>query len=54
MIAPPPAHAGHYIVDLIYAMPMIVLIVVGLAMKIRDRGRDDEDRPGAERGGGEG
>jgi hypothetical protein len=44
-MAPPLAHAGHYIVDLVYAMPMIVLIVVGLVMKVRDRRRGDEDGP---------
>jgi hypothetical protein len=31
------AHAGHIIVDLLYAMPMLVMVVLLLIGKVRER-----------------
>ena len=31
------AHAGHIIVDLLYAMPMLVMVVVLFVGKLRER-----------------
>lgn len=40
MVAFPFAHAGHYIADLIYAAPVIILIVVGIVVTMRERRRE--------------
>jgi hypothetical protein len=36
------AHAGHIIVDLLYAVPLLVMIVLLLVGKLRER-RDRKD-----------
>ena len=49
MIEIPTAHAGHWLVSLVYALPVAILIViVGWdAWRRRRRGeRPDEDAPG--------
>ena len=37
MTAPPLAHAGHWLVQIAYLAPLIVLIGVLIAGKLRDR-----------------
>jgi hypothetical protein len=52
MIAPPPlAHAGHWALDLAYAMPVIALIVTGIVVRRRDRKAEREEAAAAERRG---
>jgi hypothetical protein len=46
-VTPPLAHAGHILVDLIYAAPVLILIVFGAVIMVRDRAR--ERREGRER-----
>ena len=47
MSAPPLvlAHAGHWLVSLAYIAPLIVLVGVIVAGKIRDRRAGSDDRP---------
>ena len=52
MIAPPPlAHAGHWALDLAYAMPVIALVVTGIVVRRRDRRAEREEAAAAERRG---
>ena len=37
----PLAHAGHWLVDLIYAAPVLILVIVGLVAHFRSRPHDD-------------
>jgi hypothetical protein len=39
------AHAGHIIVDLLYALPMLVMILLLFVGKLRER-RQNRDRSG--------
>ncbi len=43
-MTPPLAHAGHILVDLIYAGPVLILIVVGAVVMLRDRRRERRER----------
>ena len=43
-MTPPLAHAGHWIADLIYAAPVLILIVVGAVIMVRDRQRERRER----------
>jgi len=46
--APPLAHAGHVLVDLLTVLPALVLIVWFGIITIRDRRRGDEDDAGVD------
>jgi hypothetical protein len=37
MIAPPFAHAGHWLAQVAYLVPLIVLVVVLVAGRVRER-----------------
>jgi hypothetical protein len=40
------AHAGHWLVNLLYVAPLIVIAAVALVVTIRERRRgEDEDEP---------
>jgi hypothetical protein len=43
MIAPPFAHAGHWLVQLAYLVPLAVLVGMILLGKLRDRRAQRED-----------
>jgi cytochrome c-type biogenesis protein CcmH/NrfF len=45
MVAVPFGHAGHILVDLIYAAPVIILVVVGLVVTMRERRRERSRNP---------
>jgi hypothetical protein len=39
------AHAGHWAVDLLYAMPVILLVGLLIRDRIKHRGEEDVDAP---------
>jgi hypothetical protein len=43
-VTPAPAHAGHWLVDLIYAAPVLVMVVVGAYITVRERRRERRER----------
>lgn len=39
-----PAHVGHWVVDLLYAAPLLIMVAVFLVARMRERaGRKDGD-----------
>jgi hypothetical protein len=40
------AHAGHWAVDFLYAMPVIVLVGLLVRDRIKHRGEEEEDPEG--------
>lgn len=42
-----PAHVGHWLVDLLYAAPLLVMIGVFAVARLRERARRKEAGPGA-------
>lgn len=43
-MTPPLAHAGHWLADLIYAAPVLVMLAVGVFLMLRDRLRERRER----------
>ena len=39
-MTPPFAHATHWLVDLLYAAPVLVLLIVGVVVTVRERRRN--------------
>lgn len=39
-MTPPLAHATHWLVDLLYAAPVLVLLIAGIVVTIRERRRN--------------
>lgn len=47
-MSPPLAHAGHWLVDLLYVLPVVVVVGWLAFNAVRDRRRRRGDRSGAE------
>jgi hypothetical protein len=45
MIAPPLAHAGHVVEGVLYAIPILVVAVVIVLQRIRERAGDADGAP---------
>jgi uncharacterized membrane protein YtjA (UPF0391 family) len=45
MIAPPLAHAGHWLAQVAYLAPLVLLAVLIVAGRLRDRRERRDDRP---------
>jgi hypothetical protein len=59
MTAPPLAHAGHWLAQVAYAVPLVLVVVALVVTKVRERrnggrpGEDGEPVPPAEPGSAE-
>ena len=42
-----PAHVGHWLVDLLYAAPLLVMVGVFLVARLRERAGRKEADPGS-------
>jgi hypothetical protein len=45
MTVPPFAHAGHWLAQLAYLAPLIILVVVLVVGRVRDRGEQPPGEP---------
>jgi uncharacterized membrane protein YtjA (UPF0391 family) len=45
MIAPPFAHAGHWLAQVAYLLPLVLLVVMLVAGKLRERRERRDDEP---------
>jgi uncharacterized membrane protein YtjA (UPF0391 family) len=45
MIAPPLAHAGHWLAQAAYLLPLVVLVVMLVVSKLRERRERRDDSP---------
>ncbi len=53
MIAPPLAHAGHWLVQLAYLAPLVVLVAILVRSRLRERRERLRGAGEASRGGGD-
>jgi hypothetical protein len=44
------AHLGHWYIQLIYAAPLLALVIIGLVDRRREKHRDARRGPGHKRG----
>jgi hypothetical protein len=45
MIVPPFAHAGHWLAQLAYLAPLVILVVVLVVSRVRERGEQPPGEP---------